>query len=240
MAELSADVFRTRPDNRNRLAKESRRALRRLSRPSGRSGELSPLAYNLTISHPHRFVWFRVAKVATRTILGYFAEREVPLDVHHAYRMRYPTALFEDYLKFAFVRHPLPRFVSAWRDKVVNNNYFGFDEPELARMRDRVEAFAGWASSHDLCDLRNGDAHLALQTRLVDLSQVDFLGRLETFDRDFAEVCDRLGLPAAPVTPRNRTATAQTPTTAVSGELRSAVSEMYYRDFQVFGYDPAE
>jgi hypothetical protein len=232
---ISADVFRTRPDNRYRLTPESRQALRQLSRPSARSGELSPLGYSLTISHQHRFMWFRVAKVASRSILGYFAEHDVPLDVNHAQNMRYPTALFGDYLKFAFVRHPLPRFVSAWQDKVVNNNYFGFDDDALARMRDHVEAFAEWTATQDLDDLRAGDVHLALQTRMIDLTQIDVLGRLETFDRDFAAVCDRLGLPVAPVSPRNQTSAPAT----YSDELRAAVSELYRRDFQVFGYDPA-
>lgn len=230
---ISADLFRTKPDNRYRLTQESRQALRQLSRPSERSGELSPLGYNLTISHQHRFVWFRVAKVATRSILGYFREHDVPLDVNHAQDIRYPTALFGDYLKFGFVRHPLPRFVSAWQDKVVNNNWFGFDDATLETMRGSVEAFAGWTASQDLEDLQEGDAHLALQTRLIDVSQIDVLGRLESFDRDFAEVCTRIGLPAAPVTPRNQTSAP----TAYSDELRAAVAELYRRDFQVFGYD---
>lgn len=230
---ISADLFRTLPDNRYRLTPESRQALRQLGRPSQRSGELSPLGYSLTISHAHRFLWFRVAKVASRSILGYFAEHDVHLDVNHAQNMRYPTALFGDYLKFAFVRHPLPRFVSAWQDKVVNNNYFGFDDAALPRMREHVEAFAAWTATQPLDDLRDGDVHLALQTRLIDLSQVDVVGRLETFDRDFAEICTRLGLPAAPVRPRNQTSAPAT----YSDELRAAVSELYRLDFQVLGYD---
>ena len=50
-----------------------------------------------------------MAKVGIRAILGYFQEHQVPLDVEHAYWMRYPTALFTGYLKFAFVRHPVGR-----------------------------------------------------------------------------------------------------------------------------------
>ena len=229
---VTADVFRTKPDSRYRLTQESRQALRQLSRPSARSGELSPLGYNLTISHAHRFMWFRVAKVATRSILGYFTEHDVPLDVEHAHDMRYPTALFGDYLKFAFVRHPLPRFVSAWQDKVVNNNYFSFDDDTLPRMRGSVEAFAAWAATQPLDDLQAGDPHLALQTRLIDLTQIDVLGRLETFDADFAAICERLGLPALEVRPRNTTGAPAT----YSEELREAVAEMYRLDFQVFGY----
>lgn len=232
---VTADLLRTRPDSRTRLTPESRRALRQLSRPSARSGELSPLGYNLTISHTRRFVWFRVAKVATRSIFGYFEDHEVPLEVDRAHDMRYPTALFDDYLKFAFVRHPLPRLVSAWQNKVVDANYFHFDDALLARVRGSVEAFAAWTATQPLDDLQEGDQHLTLQTRLIDLTQIDVLGRLETFDADFADICERLGLPAAPVTPLN---TAAAPPATYSDELRAAVAEIYRRDFQVLGYDP--
>ena len=234
--EISADVLRTEPDHRTWLTREAKQGLRQLARRSERSGELSPLAYNLTISHAHRFVWFRVAKVGTRTLLGYFEENDVALDVAHAYKMRYPTALFADYFKFAFVRHPLARFVSTWQDKVMNSNYFELDEPTLTRLQRSPEEFADWVADQDLAE---ADQHLALQSRLIDLTQVDFLGRLETFDRDLAEVCERLGLPVVPATPRNQTAAARAPSALASPGLQAAVAAMYRKDFQVFGYDPA-
>ena len=145
--------------------------------PGQRTGWVSPLRYNLTISHSHRFVWFRVAKVASRTVRHHFTVNGVELDVDHAMRIRYPTAAFADYFKFAFVRDPLARFVSAWQDKVVNNNYYRFEAPDLERMQ-QLEEFAGWVSAQDLSAVPGTDQHLALQSRLIDLSQVDFVGRI--------------------------------------------------------------
>lgn len=228
-------MFRTEPDRPTSLAPETRQALRRLARRSARSGQLSPLGYNLTISHQQRFMWFRVAKVGTRTVLGHFIQHEVPLDVHHAMRLRYPTAVFTDYFKFAFVRHPMDRFLSAWRNKVVDNNYFEFDEATHRQMQ-QVENFARWTAGHDLTDLSTADHHLALQTRLIDLTQVDYLGRLESFDTDFAAVCERIGVPATRVEVRNRTEPRDGAVEHVSDELRSLVGEIYRHDFQVFGY----
>jgi len=230
------DVLRTEPDQRARLTTEAKRALRQAAQSSERSGRLSPLTYNLTISHTHRFVWFRVAKVATRTLVGYFDENDVAREVSHALWMRYPTALFTDYFRFGFVRHPLQRFVSTWQDKVVNANYFEFDEPTHARMRSRPEEFAGWVAGLDLDD---ANQHLAFQSRLVDLTQIDFLGRLETFDADFATVCERLALPVVPARTRNRTATSRTPELLASTELQDLVAGIYRKDYQVFGYDAA-
>lgn len=232
---ITPQVFRSQPGKRYKLTGETRRALRGLTRRSARSGRLSPLEYNLTISHGHRFIWFRVAKVATRTILNHFATHDVALDVDHAMRLRYPTALFDDYFKFAFVRHPLDRFISAWNDKVVDSNHFGFDPQTLARMQ-TVEEFARWTAQLDLSRLPETNHHLALQSRLVDLSQIDYLGRLETFDQDFALICSHVGVPAQRAVARNQSRPGAAGRDAASEELRSMVAEMYRRDYQVFGY----
>lgn len=231
-ADFGPERFRTDTDRRLRLDTETKRTLRRLDRQSERAGRLSPLLHNLTISHQRRFVWFRVAKVGTRTIHGHLNEHRVPLEVDHAMRMRYPTSLFGDYFKFAFVRHPLDRFVSAWSDKVVAHNYYGFAAAELDRMQ-HIEAFAEWTAGHDLGDLSETDQHLVLQTRMVDLTQVDYLGRLETFDQDFAEVCRRIEVPPWTGTTRNRS-TDRPP--APSADLEATIAELYRVDYQVLGY----
>jgi len=228
------EVFRTRPGNRRRLTPAGESELERLALAGEKSGWLSPLAYNLTISHSHRFVWFRVAKVATRTIRHHFESHGVALDVDHAMRVRYPLATFADYTTFGFVRDPLDRFVSAWHDKVVNANYYAFDQPTHERMQ-RVEEFALWTAEHDLAAVPGTDQHLTLQSRMIDLNRVDFVGRLETFDRDFAEVCALVGATDLPTAPQNQTAPGGRDR-QVSSELRDLVGRMYRRDYQVFGY----
>ncbi|GAA1934157.1 sulfotransferase family 2 domain-containing protein [Nocardioides hwasunensis] len=229
-------LFRTRPGNRRRLTPAGEAEVERLAAAGERSGWLSPLAYNLTISHSHRFVWYRVAKVATRTIRHHFESHDVTMDVDHAMRIRYPLAAYADYLTFAFVRDPLDRFVSAWHDKVVDNNYYRFEPDQLERMQ-TIEEFARWTAAQDLAAVPGTDQHLTLQSRMIDLNRVDLLGRLETFDRDFAEVCQRVGAPAVPTAPKNQTAPGGRDR-QVSDELRELVATMYRRDYQVFGYSP--
>lgn len=229
-----ATLFRTRAENRRRLEPAVDAAMRPLVNRSRDAGWVTPLTYNTTISHSHRFVWFRVAKVATRTIRHHLVEHGVTLDADHAMRIRFPWASFEDYFTFAFVRDPLERFVSAWRDKVVDHNYYRFDEATHIRMQD-VEEFARWVGTHDLTQLPEADQHIALQSRLIDLNRVDFLGRIEDFDTDFAQVCTRLGIAASPAAPRNQTAP-RGHRTDVSDDLRAMVHTLYARDYQIFGY----
>ena len=231
------EVFRTRPGNRRRLTPAGESELERLALVGEQSAWLSPLAYNLTVSHSHRFVWYRVAKVATRTIRRHCESHDVSLDVDHAMRVRYPLASYAHYFTFAFVRDPLDRFVSAWHDKVVDHNYYAFDPATHERMQ-VVEEFARWTATHDLSAMPGTDQHLTLQSRMIDLNRVDFVGRLETFDHDFAEVCERVGAPAVATDPQNQTAPGGRDR-HVSDELRELVAQMYRRDYQVFGY-PAD
>lgn len=216
------------------LTDVSREELKRWRRQRRASGSLSPHPYNLTISHQHRFVWFRNAKVGTRTILG-FLEEQHPEGLAVLSSVPYPTAAFADYFKFGFVRHPLDRFISAWQNKVCDHNHFRFPPEELERMR-TIENFAAWVAGQDLQSLSTADRHVALQSRLVDLTQVDFVGRMESFGPDFSEVCDRVGLSWSEPERRNRSAVSGVTTESASAELRSVVEETYRLDYQVFGY----
>ncbi len=216
------------------LTRESRDELKRRRRRRRASGSLSPNPYNLTISHAHRFVWFRNAKVATRTVLA-FLEEQHPEELLVLSEVPYPTAAFTEYFKFGFVRHPLDRFISAWQDKVCDRNHFHFEEEERARMR-TIETFATWVAEQDLRDLRVTDRHLMLQSRLVDLTQADFVGRMESFGADFSEVCERVGLSWKEPERRNRSDPSGVTRDNASQELRSIVEEAYRLDYQVFGY----
>ena len=216
------------------LAPESREELKRARRRRRASGALSPRPYNLTISHAYRFVWFRNAKVGTRSIIA-FLEEQHPDELMVLSNVPYPTAAFTDYFKFGFVRHPLDRFISAWQDKVVDRNHFQFGPEKRERMK-TIERFATWVSKQDLRDLSETDRHVALQSRLVDLTQVDFVGRIETFGPDFSEVCSRVGLSWKEPQRRNRSAPSGITRENASEELRAIVEEVYRLDYQVFGY----
>ena len=121
-------TFKTDTDVPMRLNEPSRRLLKDLSGHAALARGLSSDLYNLTISHSYRFVWFRVAKVGTRTMLGHFEASGIKLDVEHAMGIPYPRGMFEGYFKFAFVRDPFARLVSCWKNKVSDENYFGLND----------------------------------------------------------------------------------------------------------------
>ncbi len=227
---VTAETLRTQADRPITLTPDSRELVEKLRRRSVRSGLLSPRGYNLTISHKHRFLWFRVAKVGTRSLFEHFEGNGVVLDVRGAVNLRYPTALVEDYFAFAFVRHPVDRFISAWRNKVVDANYFEFDAATHQQMQD-LPAFIEYAEG---LDLDASDRHIAPQSRLIDLTRVDYLGRLESFSDDVAAVCARLRLPPAAL-PRKNSTSFGSPD-PVASETRRRIANLYQRDHQIFGY----
>ena len=187
--------------------------------------------YNLTISHAYRFVWFRVAKVGTRTILGHLKASGIPLDVEHGMWMSYEPQAFADYFKFAFVRDPFARLVSCWSNKVRDENYFGFSRAALQQMQDFSE-FLRWVEQQDL---EGGDHHLRKQQRLIDLNQIDLLGRSERFDDDFYRVCETLGI-ACPQIARENASSAAADVESLRQRYIDRVYRLYEIDFELFGY----
>lgn len=228
-------VIHARPGHPSTLSPESREALRRMRRARRASGALSPYVYNLTISHEHEFVWFRNAKVGTRTILSFFEEQQADSELLSPSLVPYPTAAFAGYYKFGFVRHPLDRFISAWQDKVHGKNKYHFRRAVWEQMK-TIENFAAWVAEQDLRDLATTDRHVALQSRLIDLDHVDFLGRMETFADDFGTVCREIGLRWVEPERRNRSEPRGVTRDNASDELRSIIEEKYRLDYQIFGY----
>ena len=182
------------------------------------------------------------------------------------------------YFKFSFVRHPLSRLVSAYLDKVVwakstarrviRNRQFrnghltwrqaaqwfrrnaGFDAERSLTFREFV---------NQLCreDPERMNPHFRSQARLLRGIPLDFIGRVENSEADFAYVQDHLGI-RQPLTSRNKTAysagaenvlAADWPAARFRGSapapvwqrffdepLRKSAEQLYADDFAQFGY----
>ena len=193
---------------------------------------ISARRYNLTISHHNRFVWFRVAKVGTRTVMRHLRHSDLVLDVQHPGFIRYMPKHYRDYFKFAFVRNPWDRLVSCWKDKVVGGNLFRFDNQEILRMQN-FEQFVGFVESQDL---NTADRHLRLQSALIDHENLDFLGRMENFEQDLGVVLERLGINGGRIGRRNASNDRRPYQRYYTAELAKRVGRIYAPDTDRFGY----
>lgn len=188
--------------------------------------------YNITISHQKRFLWFRVAKVGTTTIFHQLQESGVDLDVERASNVYYSKKIFKDYFKFAFVRNPWERLVSCWQDKVVKKNMYRFEPAELIKMRD----FRNFVDFVEQLDIEKCDRHICLQSALIDLSEIDYLGRMEAFEKDLIEIFGILDVPLEDVKKKNKSSYENPFRELYTQELIERVAAIYRKDIQIFGY----
>lgn len=101
-------------------------------------------------------------------------------------------------------------------------------QSEGLRKDERSESFFIWVGKQDI---QRCDIHLREQSSLIDLNNIDFLGRLETFEHDFGYVADTIGLqeyePEAQLNAVQRNFT-------LTEEDRLRIADIYMKDFQFF------
>ena len=143
-----------------------------------------------------------------------------------------------DYRTFTFVRNPYTRIYSAYKDKLVDNQWeknrraenLGFSAEEdipflefLRVIRDRSQ--------------QSMDIHWLSQSAILEDRTIDFIGRFEQFDNDYYIIASALGLPPdteSRIT--HSTGTGNSILRRLCREEISIINEIYERDFSSFNY----
>jgi hypothetical protein len=230
------------------------------------------------ICHPHRCVFIHVPKSAGISIeqvflglVGLTWETRAALLLRHnddpakgPPRLSHLTAAeyvslgyltqqqFDSYFKFSFVRNPWDRIVSEYK-------YRRFP----VRMDFKTYLFrhlpaAGFSDQYTHI-IPQYDFLFDERGRLL----VDFVGRYESLQTDFDEVCGRIGIPATPLPHANRSGEAKPPLRTLNDvkkllrrwlwnlerrhtfphysqyydeESREFVAHLYRKDIEAFGY----
>lgn len=193
----------------------------------------SPVDYNITASSEHKFLWFRVAKVGTRTIFARMRDQNVNFDLESPFRIRYSPKAYSDYFKFAFVRNPWDRIVSCWHNKVIEANRFRFSEEKHHKMQD-FSCFVDWAAD---VGAHGRNPHIMPQSKLIDLNNCDFVGRMENFEDDLDRVFQCIGLTNTSRASLNQTQNRKSYEEYFTPRLIEKVGEIYRKDAQLFGYE---
>lgn len=226
---LSRPLLQTRAQDRNRLTTPSAR-IQQAVRVLDHLGWAKSQRFNITVSHSHRLVWYRVAKAGTRSVFAALRSAGVQLDLEEPYGVVAPRPLTRGYRRAGFVRHPTERFLSAWQSTVLKVNHFGFAPETHEEMRD-LATFVEWFAELDLTDC---DAHLRLQSALLPEEPLDVLGRMESFDTDLARLLTLIGA-TGPASVR-RNASPRRPPALRPNELQ-LINDRYQADFDRFGYE---
>ena len=182
------------------------------------------LGYNFTVCNSKKFVWFRVAKVATRSIFEVL-KKNVEISKHTHWKI-FDEKKYNDYFKFAFVRNPWDRLVSCYYDKVLKKKLF-------KKCWDKdFSYFVNYVKKQNL---EKADRHLRLQSSLFPPDEIDFIGRFENLEEDFHYICEKIGLSNIKLPHENITRHKHY-TKYYNNETRAIVAEIYAKDIKNFGY----
>ena len=188
----------------------------------------------MLISDSHEFIFVRVRKTASQSMWQALEPYVLPRPAgrwarfksraglerdYHRFRFRaheeittaqklMPPETFGRYFKFAIVRNP-------WRRLVSLGGFGPFIEMQSPR-RDAYQV-------NQLCD-RDG--------KLL----MDFVGKLENLDADWATVCERIGIPHVAL-PRKNVSVKRPYTDYYTPELRDRVAKHWAREIELFGYE---
>ena len=211
----------------------------------------------MIVSHRHRFIFFAVPRTGTHAVRAALEpflgpedwqqeelSRRVRSPLPALRRMGHghitlrqaqahlPEAVWRTYFKFAFVRNPCDRYVSACA--MLNRHNAGYAGNETAVMK---RTLAGLAGAVDAADFRKLVLLRPQAGLLMDEDGrlgMGFIGRYEHLQDSFAEVCRRIGIPGQRLAVVN--ATGHRPwEDCHDDELRRLVTCFYRRDFEMLG-----
>lgn len=156
---------------------------------------------------------------------------------------------FDDYFKFTFVRNPWSRMVSFYFHMLKRKWKGGGDKSALAESKSVQKiSFRDWILGTKEYSFKSTILIYPQLDWVTDQNQkigVNFIGQLETFEKDFFYVCDKIGMerPKKLAHKKKRRVYRGRPTMSrpyreyYDKETQSAVADVYQKDIKYFGYE---
>lgn len=208
----------------------------------------------MLISYSHQFIFVHVYKVAGTSVrhsLSPYArdpERYLPsrlfkrlsghrvlpqrglvaLTTHSSARkikQALPLDVFEQFYKFAFVRNPWDWQVSLYHFMLKERSHHQHD---LMKLQQSFDQYIEWRVNEDR--RLQKDFVVNENGELI----VDFIGRYETLEQDFAAVCDQVGLKYH--LPHLNTSSHRDYKALYTPKTSALVAEAFREDIEFFGY----
>jgi hypothetical protein len=146
--------------------------------------------------------------------------------------------------KFAFVRHPLDRLISAWKMFSDGMQQSVWEQPQEFNRAISLSDFLNIVVDETIPFGENRDNvnvkirhHAIPQTHPFNcLQYADFVGRYEFLERDFVSICERIGVVAEKLPHWNRTDRTADYMSYFDADSLRVARDYYAADFQRLGY----
>lgn len=201
--------------------------------------------FNITVCENPKFIWFRNAKVATRSIKWVINQQ---FDTHEFYKKGIKPYDLSEYFTFGFVRNPYSRILSGYFNKMVR-----FMEMEKSELQKKHYKYLQYIPNYDKISFQEGfkillyslktpgsvlfqNPHFTLQSHLINPNKLDYLGRFENLQEDTKLVFKKIG--AQFILPHmNKSKRLQfDPSEFLDQENQNIIKELYQKDFEIFNY----
>lgn len=199
------------------------------------------------ISHQHRCLFIHIPKTAGKSVLAGFGLPEFGRDYDgglphledpydHKRLAGYADAgWYAGYFRFAFVRNPWDRAVSAFFYLSAG----GANAQDKAFFDDHLAIFGGSFTAFlkhlpDLVEHKHFRPQSHWAAPASGAPGLDFVGRFERFEEDYAVIAERLGLP--PVPARVNASKRRDYRRYYDAEGKKIIRTLYAEDIERFGY----
>ena len=212
------------------------------------------------ISHKYKFIYIKVAKTGSQTIIQTLRNhvhdlvletyrkhyiKNFDFDPHHISSFDIQKKLpneFDQYFKFAFARNPWDRLVSIWSMNKLRRNFkctFPLHIPDFPEFIKSLYSL-DWMPKENIYRGCNKKYFNYTFGNVSDFAkESNFIGKIENFEKDFKYVCDKIGIPRQELPRRNKT-NHKHYTEYYDDETREIVAEKYAKDIENFGYEFGE
>lgn len=140
---------------------------------------------------------------------------------------------FDPYFKFAFVRNPWDRLVSLYSEKIVNHKKTINKVPYYKEFIGL--SFESFLDRIIYSDLESCIPHHRLQTYLMPLNKMNFIGKLENFNKDIQVVLDHLKIKNCKIQHLNRSKHSHY-SDYYNSRYKKLVESKYAEDIENFNY----
>jgi len=195
------------------------------------------------ISHKHKFLYIHIPKCGGVSIKNALKNNEVKRDLLHNdlnnKRLIKQEDKLKKYFKFSFVRNPWDRMISLYHyfSQFKESRVFYSDNINIIKKTQDM-SFLDFCTKKNWQKMHNG-FHFKPMTDWISNDSgslsLDYIGRVESLQKDFDIICDKIGIPHQEL-PRKNKSKHKHYTEYYDDETKQIVAEKYAKDIKHFGY----